>query len=286
MNDWPEGRQRIAGALRALRKDAGLSTNDLATRLNWSQSRVSRLELGRTLAKPHEIEAWSVATGADPRLRGELVEVARQTANEFTEWRRELAPGRRRVQQEIQRLEENSSVTRVFSMDVIPGLAQTEPYVEAMFRLGREIGPVDEPTEEAVRARMDRQQVLEDHTKSFSLLMSEMALRRRLISQSAMRQQVEKLVWLDRQPNISIGVIPFDADERVHQYHAFAILGDLARDAESIALAESVTRAINIRGHDEVGLYVAHFEALWSEALEGMRVRDFLQGVIADLTDD
>lgn len=283
MNDWSQAREQIASALRDLRAEAGLSTTELAGQLDWSQSQVSRTELGKKLAKPADVAAWSRATGAPEAVREELVAIAERAAGEFTDWRRELAPGRRRVQEEIQRLEEQASVTRVFAMDVVPGLAQTRPYIETMFRLGREIGPVDEPTEEAVRARIARQTVLGDRTKRFYLLMSEMAVRRQLISRLEMRAQLERLIEIDRQRNVTVGVIPFDAVERVHQYHAFAILGDPDVDHQSIAMAESVTRAINIRARNEIKLYIAHFESLRSAALEGAELRRFLREVVAEL---
>jgi transcriptional regulator with XRE-family HTH domain len=283
MNDTSGDRQRLASALRALRAEAALSTTELARRLGWSQSKVSRTELGRTLAKPQEVDAWTRTTKADRALRDELLEIARRAAAEFTEWRRELAPGRRRVQEEIHRLESAATVTRVFSMDVIPGLAQIRPYAEIMFRLGPEGAPADEPTDTIVRARLARQVVLADKAKTFFLLMSEMALRRKLIPAVEMREQVERLIALSSQRNVTLGVIPFDAEERVQQYHAFAILGDPSRDDESIVLAETVTRAINIRAPEEVAQYIAHFEALRTEALEGEELREFLRGVIAGL---
>lgn len=277
-----DDRQRLASALRTLRAEAGLSTTKLAQRLGWSQSKVSRIELGRTLAKPHEVDAWISVTGAEAELREDLLGVAQRAADEFIEWRRELAPGRRRVQEEVQRLEQAASVIRVFAPRVVVGLAQTRPYAEAMFRLGRRVGPTEE-LDEIVQARLERQGVLSDHAKHFFLLMGETTLRRQLIPPEAMRDQIERLVALSEEGNVTMGVIPFDAVERVHQYHGFSILGDPEIDDEAIVLAETVTRAINIRSHEEIAEYIAHFEALWAAALEGDELRAFIQGVIADL---
>jgi transcriptional regulator with XRE-family HTH domain len=282
MKDLPADRRRLASVLRSLRTEAGLSTTELAKRLDWSQSKVSRTELGRTLAKPHEVEAWTRVTEADAELQGELLRIATRAADEFAEWRRELAPGRRRVQEEIQQLEEVASVIRVFAPRVVVGLAQTGPYAEAMFRIGRRVGPAED-LGEVVRARLEREVVLDDDAKHFYLLMGETSLRRRLISLAAMRDQVERLIELSAQDNITMGVIPFDAEERVHQYHGFAIIGDLECDQQAIVLAETVTRGINIREPEEIAEYVAHFEALRSAALEGERLREFLRGVIAGL---
>jgi transcriptional regulator with XRE-family HTH domain len=283
MKERSDDRQHIASVLRALRAEAGLSTTELAERLGWSQSKVSRTELGRTLAKPDEVDAWTRTTKADRVVRDEVLEIARRATAEFTEWRRELAPGRRRVQEEIRRMESAASVTRVFSMQVVPGLAQTWAYAEVMFRLGREGAPADEPLDQVVRARLARQSVLRDKTKTFYLVMSEMALRRRLIPPAEMREQVERLIELSQRRNIMVGVIPFDANEHVQQYHAFGVLGDPDIDDESIVRVETVTRAIRIRAQEEVAQYIAYFEALRTEALEGDELREFLREVVAGL---
>jgi hypothetical protein len=59
------------------------------------------------------------------------------------------------MQQDIQRFEVAASVVRVFSPDVVVGLAQTPAYAEAMFRLGRDVG-LTEDVEKVVATRLAR----------------------------------------------------------------------------------------------------------------------------------
>jgi hypothetical protein len=167
-------------------------------------------------------------------------------------------------------------------MEVIPGLAQTKPYVEAMFQLGK---PPPEPAEipTLVQARQRRQHMLTDTTKTFVLLMSEMAIRRSLLPANQMRYQLEHLIELSEHDNITIGVIPFTARETVHQYHGYAIIGDSEIDAESLVMTESLTRTLNIRAPQEVAQYVQHFEALHTAALDEEPVRRLLREVIIQL---
>ena len=271
----------MAEALRDLRTDAGLSTTQLAKRLGWSQSKVSKTERGVTLPPPPDVEAWTVATEAPAELRAELLEIADRAATRFIEWRRFLAPGRRRVQQDVQRLEKASSVLRVFAPSVVVGLAQTHEYAKAVFRLGR--GGPAENLEDVVQSRLARQAVLADNSKRFRLVMGEAALRRRLIPAAAMRAQLERLVELAQQPNIRLGVIRFDADERVHQYHGFAILGDPDLDNEAIVTAETLTRALIVRRDDDIRQYVEYFDKLRAAATEGKPFRAFLRELIDEL---
>lgn len=241
------------------------------------------MELGRTLPDPADVDAWARITGAEPALHDELLAIAERMGYRATEVRRELAPGRRRAQQYVQRLEAAASVVRVFSIDVVIGLAQTVAYADAIFRLGRKVGPPDEPREEAVRARLARQTVLDDQDKQFYLLMSEYALHRRLVAASQMREQLKRLSALSRRANVVAGVIPFNAPEVVHQYQSFAILGDPLVDDEATVVAETLTRRITIRSAGEIAEYIAHFEALWSAAVEGEELRELLRGLMAGL---
>lgn len=280
-----ELRERLAAALRALRQDTGLTTTALADRLGWSQAKVSRTELGQTRSKPVDVDKWTRATGADARQRSELFELAERALTVFTDLRRERAPGRRRVQQDFQRLEKAASEIRVFAPSLIVGLCQLRAYAEAVFR--RSDPPLPEvEIDPLIDAHLARQEVLADRGKKFHLLMGEAALRRRLVAAPDMRRQLERLIALSSRRNVTIGVIPFDADERVHQYHGFEIIGAPHLDREVMASAVNLTRTINIRSTDEVDLYVSHFDALRERAVEGARLRTLIQGVLAELPDD
>jgi transcriptional regulator with XRE-family HTH domain len=273
-------RHELAGVLRALRADSGLSSPQLAGLLGWSQSRVSRIERGITLPKADDVEAWARATNAAPQVRRHLMELAEKAGAQLTEWKRELAPGRRAKQEEMAQLESGASVIRLFGADVVPGLAQTRSYASVMFSLGRH--GVTEESDGLVAvldARMARQSVLADESKRLELLMSEFALRRHLIDVDDRREQLGQLIEISHLPNVHVGVIPFDADEKVHQYHGYGILGDPQLDDNALVLVETLTRGLTIRAAEEVAAYVDHFAQLDDEALHGDELRAFLQEI-------
>lgn len=283
MSTNPDDRQKLASTLRNLRVDAGLSTTKLAARLGWSQSKVSKTETGKTLPQAKDVEAWARELNAPAEIREELVAIATQAAVQVTEWRQELAPGRRRKQEDIRRMEASASVVRVFSPDVVVGLAQIRPYIDVMFRLGQPVETVEELPEDIIQARMDRAGVLDQSGKRFELLMGEFALRRRLVPPADMRRQIEWLIELSHRPNIALEVIPFNAEEKVHQYNGFSIFGDPDADEEAIVLAETVTRGLTIRSADEIREYIDHFNALRLGAIRSNELREFLLEVIKDL---
>ena len=98
--------------------------------------------------------------------------------------------------------------------------------------------------------------------------------------------QLEHLVELSQQPNIYLGVIRFDADERVHQYHGYTIIGDPDLDDEAIVWVTTVTRTLRIRGEAEIREYIEHFNALRAAATEGEPLRAFLRELIASFRRD
>lgn len=279
MTEDPD-RLRLAAELRRLRVEAGLSTTQLAERLGWSQSKVSKTELGRTLPSQGDVRGWTETTGAPAGLGDELAGIAEAAGIQVTEWRRELAPGRRRKQEEIRELEAAASVIRVFAPRVVVGLAQTAEYADAVFRLGRKTGHPVEDRAEIVRARLARRVVLDEPGKRFELVMGEAALRRRLIPPPAMAAQLRRLIELSERSNVRLGVIPFDAVERVHQYHGFAMLGDPDIDASSLVLAETVTRGLTVRAEPEVREYLAHFGGLSAAALFDDQLHDLLHDLV------
>lgn len=274
--------KRLAAALRALRLDAGLSTPKLADRLGSSQSKVSKTERGDTLPDVQYVYDWTSETGATRELQEKLVALAETASFQATEIRRALAPGRRRVQQEIQQMEQAASVVRVFRPDIIVGLIQTRSYVEAIFRFGRKAGPPGESLAEVVDARVARQDALNDVGKSFFILVGEAALRRRLVSSVDMHEQIKKLIEVSKRPNVTAGVIPFDSEETVHQYHGYSILGDPQQDDKSMVLFSTVTRLSTVRSLHEIKEYIEHFEALRVAALEGAKLRTFLRELIKE----
>lgn len=66
MTESHRGREGFGNRLRALRLDAGLTGKELADRLGWAASKVSRLEHGRQTASADDVGAWVMACGGAP----------------------------------------------------------------------------------------------------------------------------------------------------------------------------------------------------------------------------
>jgi Domain of unknown function (DUF5753) len=232
-----------------------------------------------TLPVTSDVEAWTATTGTSATLAAELIELTERATIELVERRRVLSPGRRRVQEELQRLEGAASVIRVFQPNIVVGLAQTRSYVEAMFQTGRRTPP--EHLDEAVASRLARQATLGDPNKRFELVMGEAALRHELVPPVAMHAQLQGLVGLSPQANIYMGIIRFSANAWVHQYHGYSVIGDPDLDDEVMVWVTTVTRTLRIRREAEIREYIEHFNALRAAATAGEPLRAFLRALIA-----
>lgn len=278
----PDQRQELAAGLRALRVQAGVSTHQLAAKLGWYQNKVSRLDRGVSLAKPDDVDAWTRALSAPADERRRLVALAEKAGARFTEWRQQMAPGRRRVQAEIGALESTATTLWEFSMDVVPGLMQTPTYAEVMFRLSQDDQDGSEDIADVVQARMARQSVLADPTKRFRMLCVEAAFRRNLLDRGDWLAQIDRVLEVAALPNVEFGVVPLRARERTHHYHTFAVIGDPAVDPSAIALAETVTRGLTIRDPEEIAGYLRHYQQIAEQAVTGSDLPAYLREVAAN----
>src|SRR5262249_21638994 len=130
---------------------------------------------------------------------------------QHAEWQRLLRGGFRPRQHELTRLDQRTRLFRVFEATVIPGLLQTAEYARARFvETARRVkGPTD--VNEAVQARIQRQDVLYRQDKRFHFVLTEAALRLRLCPPAVMLGQLDRLVSLSALPNMRLGIIGMHA---------------------------------------------------------------------------
>ncbi|MFH8618360.1 Scr1 family TA system antitoxin-like transcriptional regulator [Streptomyces sp. NPDC017979] len=197
-----ESGTELASLLRNLRKRAGLSGDRLAARCNMSQSKVSRIENGRTRPSLVDVEQILRALDAPPELVAEVSALARM-AN--TEWRnvRELRrKGLGTRQAELKSLEASSTQMRYFLLSMVTGLLATPEYVRAS------LAHSTADTSKAVAGKLGRQAVLYDASKRFTFVLNEQAVRWPVVAPLALAEQMDRLASLSYLPNVQIGVIP------------------------------------------------------------------------------
>ena len=213
-------RRRLAAELRRLRGEAGLTGDEVAADLGWSPSKVSRYELARTGLKPGDVAKLLDRYGVDPARQRELLALAKEaTEKGWWEAYSDVLPEEYAA---LIGLEAEARAFSTWSIEVIPGLLQTEGYarqVNTGYQIVARVPPGE--MERRVQARLKRQQLLtREPPLELSVVLDESALLRQLADRPVMRQQLERLVEVGQLPNVSLRVFP--GPPVSHSYNLFA----------------------------------------------------------------
>lgn len=271
--------RRLASKLRQLRRAADLTGEQLASRYGWNQSKVSRLETGKTVPRLTDVDAWLRAVGATPDIATEVDELLDAALTSTSPWKAELREGRRRKQERIGELEQSVSAIRVFQPDVVPGLLQIPDMIRHVYSMGRPVSDAD--LAQAVKARMDRQVVLYDRAKRLEFVMAEAALRWRPGPVHVQLAQLDRLEALTSA--VRVGIIPSGQQVSAHHFHGFVILGEPGTDDDLLVLVETMTRELYLRDDHDVAAYLEQFGKLVADAVYGDEARAVLRRVATDL---
>ncbi|MGQ4347521.1 helix-turn-helix domain-containing protein [Streptomyces sp. SAS_275] len=264
--DYQSGREALGGRLRELRAGAGLQGKELAERLGWQRSKVSRLELGRQTATATDLEAWALALDA-PGEVADLHSRLRGLDSQQRSWRRQLARGHRAVQDRYVVEYRRTSTVRGYEATVIPGLFQTPDYARHLILLNAELMQSPRDTDEAVNARMRRQEVLYEGGKTFRILVWEGALHALIGPAEVMAGQLDRLIGLIGLPQISLGIVPLGAPLKLSPKHGFWIF-----DEERVVV-ETINTEFTLESTEDVTLYGRAWDRLEESAVHGQQAR-------------
>lgn len=274
-------RRQLAGELRRLREQAGMSGRKLAELAGISQSKVSRIESGAALPTVAEVASWVSAidaSAAENVALKTLTDAAYTEVHPFDDIL--LGPGH--LQGSIRELENMSGVKLAYQPSVIPGLLQTAEYARRLLTMLRP--PYPEPDIPAVvAARLDRQTALFDRARTFHFLITEAALRFRLGPATMMVAQLDRIATLSTLENVQIGLIPADALAHTYVPHGFVIFEGVDGGPDALVLAETVHANLTIGMAGYVRLYQEHWTLLTQAAVFDDRARDMLMKVSEDV---
>lgn len=262
MTDYQTARTSLGVQLRELRTDAGLSGRDLATRLGWHPSKVSRLEHGKQTATVEDLTAWAAACGQPAAGRG-LIAQRRSLETHYASWRRQLAGGTRARQVAFAELERGTRCFRIFESACVPGLLQTRDYAAPMIRRGIRLHDTPNDRDAAVHARLERQRILRESGRAFHILIWEPALLVRLCADDAMAAQLDHISASITQGRHDIGIVPVDARLDVVPSHGFWIFDDTQ------VLVETVSAELCLTDDDAITPYRQVFAELSHAAERG-----------------
>ena len=161
-----EARTALGKRLRELRSSAGISGRRLAESLSWPPSKVSKLENGRQTPTDDDIRDWTRVTGSVAETEALLASLHTLEV-QHAEWQRVMRTGLRPRQQALLEWDQRTRLFRAFEATVVPGLLQTAEYARARFAEGIRRLKLPNDINDAVAARVQRQEILYRPDKRF-----------------------------------------------------------------------------------------------------------------------
>jgi transcriptional regulator with XRE-family HTH domain len=266
--------------LRRLRENRGITAQAAAKAIRGSESKISRIELGRNAIR--EIDVLDLLTfyGVGPVEREQLLSLAEQ-ANRPGWWHRyhDILPD---WFQPYVGMEEAAISIRVYEPQFVPGLLQTPQYTAAVLAV------CDIPVNEAERhvvLRKERQRRFTEGRLKLWAIIEETALRRPMGSRAILRDQLRYLLSLGAKQNLTLQIIPNGIGGHAVP-SGFTILRFAAADLPDVAYLEHLTSALYFDKKAEVDRYLLNMERLSVLAAAPGETPHILTTIISQLDDE
>ena len=267
----------LGSQLRKLRESKGITARQAATEIRASESKISRIELGRNAIREIDVLDLLTLYGVGPEEKEHLLSLAEQ-ANRPGWWHRyhDILP---EWFQAYVGMEEAARSIRVYESQFVPGLLQTEDYASAVISYG------DFPIEEAERhvvLRKERQRRFREGKLKLWAVLDEAALRRPVAGTGIQLEQLRYLREQSERPALTLQVVPYG----VGGYAAptgFSILRFAERDLPDVVYVENLTSALYLDKQAEVDQYLLAMERLSIVASEPQRTPEIIDQIIREL---
>jgi transcriptional regulator with XRE-family HTH domain len=276
-------RRRLRTELRRARLDAGLTQEQVATAMDWSLSKLIRIENGSVGISLNDLKAILAHYKiTDEKRATELIALSRG-ARERSWWSdyRDLPP---RLVQLIE-YESASFIIRNFQPMLIPGLLQTEEYATTTTRTLRPQATAQE-VRTTVELRMKRQQLLQQSEMPLMFfIVDEGAVRRLVGGQEAMRRQIRRLLGESEKPTVTIELVPFSAGAHPGMQGPFMLFEfPDAEDDDALYLEGPSESRWNRDDPEEISSFRERFEVLRELSLGPQGSVDLLHRLLGELS--
>jgi len=273
-------RRRLRLELRRARDAAGLKQADVARAMDWSPSKLIRIEKGDVSISTNDLKALLNYYKVKEKKRvNELLELSRAARGSsfYDQFADLLKPGF----QDYLAYEASASVIRQYDTVLVPGLLQTEEYARAI--LEHMVGFRHDDIDKAWAVRQHRQEAVDrDDPPEMLFVLDEAALRRHVGRGRVMQHQLERLREAAAEPHISIQIISFTRGAHPGMLGNFILLEFADPNFDDLVHLEGVNQT-TIRDDTElIAEYLDKFAQLQELALSQEESNEFLDSLIKD----
>jgi transcriptional regulator with XRE-family HTH domain len=256
-------KRRIGAELRKMRRARKLTALQVADSLGWSESKVSRIESGKSPLSDKDakllLKAYGVEGSPDVQQFVDLVRRSRQSG-----WWQSYGDALPDWFKAYVGFESDASVIKTYQAELVPGLLQTKSYA---FEVIRAMNPEEsaDRVEDRASLRSERQEILnrkDPAPPKLWTILNEAVLRRTVGSGMVMAEQLNHLADLvDNHPGVTVQILPFDAGAHATMGYNFSILS-FSDVPGSIVYAEALTSATYLDKDEEIQSHEEIFQRL------------------------
>jgi transcriptional regulator with XRE-family HTH domain len=256
--------RRLTSELRRLREIAKLTCEDVAERLECSASKISRIETGRVAVSPRDVRDLLLIYGVTGGQHDGLMQLARESRQKG--WWHAYGDS---VQPQLATylgLESAASEMRVYRVNRLPGLLQTDDYTRALLA-ERKVRTPPPDHEKRFALLAERRRLAEANPPTVWVVLDEAVLRRQVGGLEVTRAQIEHLIELSATPHMFLQVIPFSGGAHVGMDEPFVILAFPDQADPDVVCVGYSTGMLWVEDVSDVRYYNTIFDHLQSAAL-------------------
>ena len=273
----------LRSELRRARERSSATQKDVADALDWSTSKVIRIETGAVGVSTTDLRALLAFYGiTDKAVIDQMIEAAKGLRREawWDRYRGSLSP---QFLTEIS-YEASSIRLRQYQTQVVPGLLQTEQYARQLMSVfDEEPGRI----ELGVRVRLERQeQLIREGGPELYFVLDEAVIRRWMGGPDVLRRQLNHLRVVAERPNVHIQVLPFSAGGHRGMFGSFTLFEFPLEEQDFAVRVEHSGPDVLIRDNpEEISFYLETFFELEAIALPKGDLDTVIDKVLSELPD-
>jgi transcriptional regulator with XRE-family HTH domain len=282
-------RRQLGRYLRDARNAAGLTVKDAARGLEWSETKIWRIESGQTSLRSFDVEVMCRVYRVETDMTEALMGLAKETKSRgwwqaygdaVPEWF-DLYVG----------LEAAASKLFLYEQELVPGLFQTSAYARTLIKADHP-DESDEEADQRVSLRIARQALVRRtiDPPALQVALNESVLKRPVGGPAVMAEQLERLAEASQMPNVSLRVVPFAAGyypgivSGSFNILRFPLNGGGQESEPPTVYADMYTGALYLDKPNEIDRYSEAFAAIWQHALDEAASREIIHQAAEALT--
>jgi transcriptional regulator with XRE-family HTH domain len=260
-------RRRVRLALRAARLAKKLTQSQVARAMDWSLSKVIRIEKGEVNVSPSDLKVLLEHLDVtDPEKVGELLDDVRLSRSErwtvSTADREHMTPAMR----ELFQFEADAVAMRYFNNLIVPGPLQTPAYAEAIFASYPQLWDPDTVATRIAYRKRRRERILSPGGPRYLVLLDESVLSRDRGGPSVMLEQFGQLRDMATGGQIQLRLIPL-VGRLIFQIGPF-VLVDLEEGKSALLYRETAEGDEIVHDPSAVQGHRKRFDQMWNTALD------------------